>query len=358
MNQNLLTLAWAGKQDASSGRATRSAALGILMIAAALLLGGFPAVAGFDEGIAAHRRGDYAAALGELTPLAESGSADAQYVLGGMYALGQGVGRNLDAARQWYRLAADQGHLVAIHSLGVMRYFGNGVRQDYEVAGVWFQKAAEGGHAQSQVNLATMYMLGQGVWRDAGLARHWFRQAAEQDDPLAQFNLGMLYELGEGTERSPGKAVYWYRRSASQGFEGATERLGTLGGIAAVEPDPLEPAKDETPVSAALADAGAELDTAEPPATADEASLWRAHIASYRSPGGVSNAWEVLRDEMPALVSKLALTTERIDLGAEKGIYYRLLAGPFASRDDAGRFCKALKGEKPDAWCMPAAVAQ
>jgi hypothetical protein len=327
------------------------------MIAAALLLGGVPAVAGFDEGIAAHRRGDYAAALGELTPLAESGSADAQYVLGGMYALGQGVGRDLDTARQWYGLAADQGHLVAIHSLGVMHYFGNGVRQDHEVAGVWFQKAAERGHAQSQVNLATMYVLGQGVWRDAGLARHWFRQAAEQGDPLAQFNLGMLHELGEGTERNPGKAVYWYRQSASQGFEGATERLGALGGVAAIEPDPLAPAEDKTPVIAALADA-AEPATVEPSAAADEASLWRAHIASYRSPGGVGDAWEVLRDEMPALVSKLALTTERIDLGVEKGVFYRLLAGPFASRDDAGRFCKALKGENPDAWCMPAAVAR
>ena len=44
-----------------------------------------PAWAGFDEGLAAAKRGDYATALREWRPLAKQGDADAQYNLGVMY---------------------------------------------------------------------------------------------------------------------------------------------------------------------------------------------------------------------------------------------------------------------------------
>ncbi len=50
-----------------------------------------PAWAGWDEGVAAAKRGDYATALRELRPLAEQGHAVAQYNLGVMYNKGRGV---------------------------------------------------------------------------------------------------------------------------------------------------------------------------------------------------------------------------------------------------------------------------
>ncbi len=50
-----------------------------------------PARAGFDEGVAAYGRGDYATALKEFRPLAEQGDADGQFNLGLMYELGRGV---------------------------------------------------------------------------------------------------------------------------------------------------------------------------------------------------------------------------------------------------------------------------
>jgi len=47
------------------------------------------AVAGpFEDGLAAHDRGDYATALRLWRPLAEQGTADAQHMLGIMYANG------------------------------------------------------------------------------------------------------------------------------------------------------------------------------------------------------------------------------------------------------------------------------
>jgi len=62
--------------------------LATLILCASLAL---PARAGFEEGLAAYERGDYATALKEWQPLAVAGNADAQYYLGVMYAFGQGV---------------------------------------------------------------------------------------------------------------------------------------------------------------------------------------------------------------------------------------------------------------------------
>ena len=58
----------------------------VLVVVLVMLVG--PARAGFDEGFAAHERGDYETALKEFHPLAERGGYTAQYNLGIMYANG------------------------------------------------------------------------------------------------------------------------------------------------------------------------------------------------------------------------------------------------------------------------------
>ncbi len=90
-----------------------------------------PAWAGFDEGVAAYDRGDYATALRELRPLAEQGDAAAQYNLGGMYYGGYGVPQDYAEAVKWYRKAAEQGHALAQNNLAFMYYAGQGVTRDY-----------------------------------------------------------------------------------------------------------------------------------------------------------------------------------------------------------------------------------
>ncbi|MDA9250071.1 SEL1-like repeat protein, partial [bacterium] len=62
----------------------------------------------FSKGLAAAQAGDYATALQEWTPLANQGDASAQYNLGQMYRVGQGVLQDHEEAARWYRLAADQ----------------------------------------------------------------------------------------------------------------------------------------------------------------------------------------------------------------------------------------------------------
>ena len=65
-----------------------------------------PSLAGYDEGIAAYRLGDYSTALSELRPLADQGNADAQWTVGLMYAQGSGVLQDYVQAHKWLNLAA------------------------------------------------------------------------------------------------------------------------------------------------------------------------------------------------------------------------------------------------------------
>ena len=84
--------------------------LTILCIPALLLLGAAEAgSADFQKGVEAYDAGDYAAALREFRPLAEQGRAEAQYNLGLMYDLGEGVAQDYAQAHMWYNLAAAQG---------------------------------------------------------------------------------------------------------------------------------------------------------------------------------------------------------------------------------------------------------
>ena len=66
--------------------------------------------AGFDEGLAAYERGDYATAFEEMLPIAEQGDAISQTFLGFMYNIGQGVPQDYVQAHMWYNLAAARGY--------------------------------------------------------------------------------------------------------------------------------------------------------------------------------------------------------------------------------------------------------
>ena len=86
---------------------------------------------GFDEGVQAYERGDFAHAAEILRPIAEQGDVDAQSILGAMCAEGKGVPQDYDKAVRWYRKAADQGDVNAQYNLGNMYNDGQGVPQNY-----------------------------------------------------------------------------------------------------------------------------------------------------------------------------------------------------------------------------------
>ncbi len=76
------------------------------------------------------------------------------------------------------RPLAEQGNASAQYNLGVMYYVGQGVKQDYAKALAWYRKAAEQGNAGAQYDLGMMFHEGQGVSPDDVLAYKWIDLAA------------------------------------------------------------------------------------------------------------------------------------------------------------------------------------
>ena len=101
--------------------------------------------ADFQKGFAAAQTGDFATALREWTPLAEQGVAQAQFNLGLMYSLGNGVLQDYKTAAKWFTLAAEQGNATAQLNLGLMYGLGNGVLQDSVYAHMWANIASANG---------------------------------------------------------------------------------------------------------------------------------------------------------------------------------------------------------------------
>ena len=116
--------------------------------------------------------------IADIRARAERGDADAQLLLGVLYAEGRGVPQDEAEAARWYRLAAEsdeagavvgslgQGNADAQFSLGVLYAESRGVPQDYVEAVRWFRRAAEQGYARAQAHLGVMYDYGQGVPED------------------------------------------------------------------------------------------------------------------------------------------------------------------------------------------------
>ncbi len=122
-----------------------------IALAVALLVSlAAPAWAGYDEGLAAYKRGDYETALREFKPLAEQGHPRAQWALGFMYYNGEGVPQNHAEAAKWLRRAAEQGFSRPQVNLGFMYWKGEGVPQDYVQAHLWFNLAAARGIYKGQ----------------------------------------------------------------------------------------------------------------------------------------------------------------------------------------------------------------
>ena len=122
----------------------------LVLTFAILIVLAAPAWAGFAEGPAAYKRGDYETALREFRLLAEQGDAAAQYNLGLMYINGWGVPQDHAEAVKWFRKAANQGFAIAQTYLGFMYFKGEGVPQDYAEAVRWYRRAAELYRAQGK----------------------------------------------------------------------------------------------------------------------------------------------------------------------------------------------------------------
>lgn len=166
--------------------------------------------------------------------MADQGDAIAQFNLGRMYFIGDGVSQNYQEAATWFSKAAEQGVVEAQFNLGSMYNNGVGVVENDQEAVKWYRKAAEQGNAKAQFKLGSMYDKNadsQGVLDDDQEAVKWYRKAAEQGHEKAQFFLALRYAIGSGVAENKSIAYMWANIARFNGNESSNEFLEKISAL-------------------------------------------------------------------------------------------------------------------------------
>lgn len=123
-----------------------------LVFAAALVLGS-PAWGEIETARDLMDAGDYMAAMEELRPAAIAGNAEAEELIGVMYASGLGVERDDIRAFEWYLRAAMKGHAGAQSGVGWYYEVGRGMpAPDLVRAYTWYVLSAIGGDPDAAIS--------------------------------------------------------------------------------------------------------------------------------------------------------------------------------------------------------------
>lgn len=200
-------------------------------------------------------------ALESLRKGAQAGDREAQFALAS-HLERMNTTQNVAEIADWFRKAADQGHLDAQFRMGQAYELGLGVKRDSERAVHYYRKAGEQGREEAklralqiaafegdvdaQVNLALCFKTGMLVPQNFAEAEKWFGKAAEKrfgdsnrfeqvmefaytlanrDHPEGLYWLGILYKDGKGSPPDPKQASKWLIKAADLGHTKAAEEL-------------------------------------------------------------------------------------------------------------------------------------
>ncbi|WP_179378827.1 tetratricopeptide repeat protein [Jannaschia marina] len=112
-----------------------------------------PALADLEEARDLMDAGRFEEARDALWPAARSGNAEAEELIGVMYALGLGVGRDEIRAFEWYLRAAMKGHPGAQSGVGWYYEVGLGMpASDLVRAYMWYALSAIGGDPDAAIS--------------------------------------------------------------------------------------------------------------------------------------------------------------------------------------------------------------
>jgi uncharacterized protein len=166
-----------------------------------------------------------APSLTALQYAAEGGHPVAQWKLGRMYAIGDGVAQDdLVAFEYFSRIAnahaedspsAPQATIIANAFVALGRYYLGGipnskVKADAERAREMFSYAASYfGNADAQYDLARLYLNGIGTPRDSRYGVRWLGLAAQKGQHQAQALLGQMLFNGEQLPRQAARGLMW-----------------------------------------------------------------------------------------------------------------------------------------------------
>ena len=136
-----------------------------------------------------------------------------------------------------------------------------------------------------------------------------------------------------------------------QGIMAAASEALLAGAAKAPDDAPQPAALPPIPKSKPEAPAVAKAPEQAADQTADESVVAVVlHLSSLRSEEAAKRQWSDLQQSFPVPLGQLQAEFHRTDLG-DKGTFYRVLAGPLPSRDEATQVCAALKAKDAKQYC-------
>lgn len=165
-----------------------------------------------------------------LTICAERGYMKSIHAIINVYMLGcKGIEKNLDVAKKWAKIGAEQGDVACMSTYGVLLVDPSfGINQTEE-GKMWLRRAAQGGDQVAQFELGLIYFNGsRGENKDYVEAKNWFVKAAAQEHASAIFMLATLYHQGLGVETNYELAAQLCLRAALMNCANAQANLAVL----------------------------------------------------------------------------------------------------------------------------------
>jgi TPR repeat protein len=171
-----------------------------------------------------------------LTEANNQGNEQAEYLLGLLYAQGDGVAQDPDQSRYFLGKAADQNYGPAQYALGEMLLnaeFDDSDQQGNQDKALkakisrgvsLLQRSATAGYAPAQYRLGLMYYNGEGVETDRRAALRAFVQAADQGVAAAAFMAARCYASGAGTRKDADAAKRYLLQTIK--LAGSNSRYG------------------------------------------------------------------------------------------------------------------------------------
>lgn len=165
---------------------------------------------------------DIEGAVTELQPLARSGNAEANNMLGMLYLEGTGVAQDTAQAKIYFEAGARTGHLESLKNLNII------LDAEYKVELKTVAPAAESGDAEAQNRLGRMYEFGYGMPASPVDAYNWYQKSANQGNADGIMNLARAYNFGIGVNQDLVSAEAGYLAGAKTGHVDSMFFLGTM----------------------------------------------------------------------------------------------------------------------------------
>jgi uncharacterized protein len=280
---------------------------------AVLLLLSSAALGSVEAGAAKWRAGDWDGAVADWATPAARGDADALFNMGQAHRLGRGVPQNLATAVDYYRRAADKGHVGATASLGITLW-----QQGRKTEALTqLRTAADRGDLRASYVLGVATFEGDVAPRNVALGYAYVVRAREG---------GLALASGQAARMATRMTAEPEERADADSEDTAEDPTGEAVAAAPARPTRGQPARAD----AADTKAGAEKPSA-PAGTG-----WRVQLGAYANERAARTAWATLVSQSAALLKGQA------PIYNPRGGLVRLQVGPFEARPEAAELCAKL----------------